>query len=550
VSRYFWSRAVASLIGRIPHVTRVACVSLVVAGLLLPGGATQAVTENGPDFNGDGALDLAVSDMAGGVLVRYGGGNSYEILREPGTDTAADDASAFGAALAAGDFNADGYDDLAVGDHREDSAANLSVDAGAFFVFLGSATGMLTDETSSPVQVTTYVQGWDGIPGAAEESDFFGSALAAGDLTGDGVDDLVVGSNGEAIGSVVWAGAITIVPGRAGESLDSTNSRAISQNTSGVPGVAEEGDSFGSALAISDVTGDHRPDLVVSAMGENGRGMVYAFRGTATAAGPTVTGATYVTGNALGIAASSWASIDPDWTGSDALFGASLAVGDVTGDGIGDVVAGARMAKIGKAQDAGAIAVLRGSSTGLSSTRAQVTSQATTGVAGANEKRDEWGNAVAVGDLTGDGRPEVIVTAAGETLDSTKYAGGYTVLRATSTGVTGTGSFGVTQGTANVPDSSEEADCLGWTVDLQDLNGDGRQDVVITSPFEAVGDDPPNDSSAGDGPSGTVDLLLSSATGRPATGSSRITGRQFSDARGSLHMLGSTLVTGGRPRTA
>ena len=71
----------ATLIDRIPRVTRMTCVSLVVAGLLLPGGAAQAVTGNGPDFNGDGAVDIAVSDMAGGVLVRYGGGGGFEILR-------------------------------------------------------------------------------------------------------------------------------------------------------------------------------------------------------------------------------------------------------------------------------------------------------------------------------------------------------------------------------------------------------------------------------------------------------------------------------------
>jgi hypothetical protein len=507
-----------------------------VAGLLLPGGAARAVTGNGPDFNGDGAVDIAASDMGGGVLVRYGGGNSYEILREPGTDPATDDSSSFGVELVAGDFNADGYDDLAVGDYEEDSAVSRARDAGALFVFLGSATGFLTDETLSPVQVTTYVQGQDGLPGAPEQYDLFGCSLAAGDLTGDGVDDLVVGANGEAVGSLILAGAITIIPGNAGGNLDPTQARAISQNTSGVPGVAEEDDMFGSALGIGDVTGDHRPDLVVGAQGENGRGMVYAFRGTATTTGPATTGTTYVTGNALGIAPSSWSLIYPDLGGTDAFFGSTLTVADVTGDGIGDVVAGARMARIGKVQLAGAIVVLRGSSAGISPARAQVTSQSTTGVVGASERRDEWGNAVAVGDLTGDGRPEVIVAAAQETIGGARFAGAYTVLRTTSTGVIGTGSFGVHQGTANVPDSSEENDYLGLTIDLQDLNGDGRQDVVAASPGETFGDNR----------DGAVDLLLSSATGRPAAGSSRITGNQFSDARGSLLMLGWALAAGGR----
>src|SRR5439155_22426000 len=84
----------------------------------------------------------------------------------------------FGAALAAGDFNGDSFDDLAIGVPRED--VGTKVDAGAVCVIYGSALGL----TSMGNQLWT--QNSSGIADSAESHDAFGSSLAVGDLNNDG----------------------------------------------------------------------------------------------------------------------------------------------------------------------------------------------------------------------------------------------------------------------------------------------------------------------------------------------------------------------------
>jgi hypothetical protein len=77
-------------------------------------------------------------------------------------------------------------------------------------------------------------------------------------------------------------------------------------------------------------------------------------------------------------------------------FGTDVSVGDVTGDGYADVVAGIPGEDLADRTDAGSFAVLRGSATGLSGTRVQVLSQNTAGVPGTAEKGDRFGSRTAV----------------------------------------------------------------------------------------------------------------------------------------------------------
>jgi hypothetical protein len=89
----------------------------------------------------------------------------------------------------ANDFNGDGRQDLAVGVRAEDSSA------GAVNVLYGSASGI----TATADQF--FRQGVGGLADTAEGGDLFGSSLAAGDLNGDGRDDLAVGVPGEDVGA-------------------------------------------------------------------------------------------------------------------------------------------------------------------------------------------------------------------------------------------------------------------------------------------------------------------------------------------------------------
>src|ERR687897_193263 len=96
------------------------------------------------------------------------------------------------------DFNGDGADDIAVGVPGESVGSIIS--AGAVNVLLGSAGGL------SGAGSQLFHQDVAGIGSGAEPFDFFGSALAAGDLDGDGIDDLAVGVPFESVGTVTEAG--------------------------------------------------------------------------------------------------------------------------------------------------------------------------------------------------------------------------------------------------------------------------------------------------------------------------------------------------------
>jgi hypothetical protein len=87
----------------------------------------------------------------------------------------------FGYAAAAGDFNGDGYRDLAVGvlEHRGGGAVN---------VIYGSRDGL------KPAGSEQWTQDSPGIPGVSDPGDTFGHALAAGDFDADGYADLAVGN--------------------------------------------------------------------------------------------------------------------------------------------------------------------------------------------------------------------------------------------------------------------------------------------------------------------------------------------------------------------
>ena len=251
---------------------------LVATGLacLWLGAPATALGAVRADFNGDGRDDLAVGapnedvgsiESAGAVNVLYGGagglsatGNQFWRQNSPGVLGASEAFESFGYALAAGDFNGDGRDDLAVGVPIE-GVGGVS-NAGAVNVLYGGAGGLSA----------TGNQVWDqnspGVLDVAQTPDHFGLALAAGDLNGDGRDDLAVGAPEEALGSAGYAGAVNVLYGGAG-GLSATGNQFWHQDSPGIFDVLEPLDAFGTALATGDLNGDGRDDLAVGVPSEN-----------------------------------------------------------------------------------------------------------------------------------------------------------------------------------------------------------------------------------------------------------------------------------------
>jgi hypothetical protein len=205
------------------------------------------------DFNGDGVRDTAIADpeasvdgvqKAGVVHVVYGGGKGTLTLSQatdgvPGVPEVGDQ---YSHALAVYDADLDGCSDLVVGSPYEDIGA--APDAGGVQVIYGSTSGLNAGSRA----VKEIYQGSDKpLGGTAEADDWVGYAVAAGKTSG-GTPYLLIGSPGESIGTIEDAGSFYYVSGTAQTVV------GIDQDTEtagAVPGVAEQDDRFGSALAAT-----------------------------------------------------------------------------------------------------------------------------------------------------------------------------------------------------------------------------------------------------------------------------------------------------------
>ncbi|MER5969660.1 FG-GAP repeat protein [Streptomyces sp. NPDC002055] len=184
---------------------------------------------------------------------------------------------------AIGDFDRDGYGDIALGDPDEDAGK------GSVTLWYGASGGPSTSRRT--VRLT---QGTAGVTGAREREDRFGDALSAGDTNGDGYADLAVGVPGESVGSEEWAGGVTVFRGGSG-GLKGTRSSWFAENSPGIVGTPAADDTFGNNVRLRDLNRDGRAELTVSAPGDD---VGYVLPGTAS--GPSAAGSYLLTGMGSG----------------------------------------------------------------------------------------------------------------------------------------------------------------------------------------------------------------------------------------------------------
>ncbi|BCJ73238.1 hypothetical protein CS0771_27820 [Catellatospora sp. IY07-71] len=300
-------------------------------------------------------------------------------------------------AVATGDLDHDGYDDLALG------MPGHFAGAGAVWVVPGHPSGFDISFSSYWQQNTA------GVPGEGNAGDGFGSALAVGDLTDDGYAELAIGAPGEQSGAFPGAGAVTVLYGSASD-LTTTGAQRFHTGLASVPGEpAGPDEAFGRALAIGDVTGDGSGDLAIGSAA--GDGSVMLLQGSAT--GVVTTGADVVTGAEV-----STANVTVHG------FGDLLTAADVTGDGLAEVIAGAPDSDVKGKAAAGAVVVLEGRPGGIAATARQLLGQGSTpGIPGTPTAGDRFGAAVATGEIDGTAPFDLAVGGPGEDIAGQADAG-------------------------------------------------------------------------------------------------------------------------------
>jgi hypothetical protein len=332
--------------------------------------SSSAMVNMPADFNNDGVDDLAVGVptesvgsiyQAGAVNVLYGStgsgisGAGSQLFTQPVSAVEAGDQ--FGSALASGDFNRDGFADLAVGAALENVGS--TADAGAVSVLYGSSGGLTTSGGRTFTQVG----------GAVEVGDRFGSALATGDFNHDGFADLAAGAPLENVATAADAGAVSEVHGSA-TGLVTTSGWIHTERSFTGP---ESGDQFGSALAAGNFNAglDDFTDLAVGVPFEGARsgGAVNFFYG--------------------GLLDRLFATFEDNYP----LPSRVLSAGYFDGHAPADLAAGAPLGDVGSKVDAGQVVVLY-NLVGDDFNTAVLT-QDTPGVASIAEPGDHFGAALA-----------------------------------------------------------------------------------------------------------------------------------------------------------
>jgi hypothetical protein len=328
------------------------------------------------DFNKDGFSDLAIGVPgfdrtqegimnSGIVLVIYGSSdgldnpdisNDFWEQANPNIEDMSEVNDGFGSALATGDFNKDGFSDLAIGVPNETIriVMNILGDAGAVNVIYGSSGGL--DATTIPDELLIQF-------GDIEFGDLFGSALATGDFNKDGFSDLAIGVPGEAVGIIRDAGQINVVHGSS-DGLRPPGERLWHQNIRSIEDDAEIGDLFGSALATGDFNKDGFSDLAIGVPGEgrNDRlrnvGAVNVIYGTSV--GLFDVEVLPENGHLNQLWAQDSIGIEDEPQSNDG-FGSALATGDFNKDRISDLAIGVPNENVDNITAAGAVNVIYGS---------------------------------------------------------------------------------------------------------------------------------------------------------------------------------------------
>ncbi|MBK9367820.1 MAG: FG-GAP repeat protein [Deltaproteobacteria bacterium] len=364
----------------------------------------------------------------------------------------------FGYELASGDWNDDGFMDLAIGAQNAKNTGAKSA-AGRVYIAYGPLPSTMTFDLEE-----------DAVFEGVNSSDYLGKSITSGgDLDGDGVPDLLMGAYAYNDGGVSDNGTVVLAYG------GSTWSGTISATSADARIYGDlKSDQFGQVVRlIGDVDGDGYDELAVGAnvadYGGTNSGVVYIIPGSATRYSGAMAAST--------IAGVAFAGDTGDRLGDLRNIGQGF---DLNGDGLADVALGS-VENTTVGTDGGIVYFYYGDSALLYSggLAASGAADARFLPAGAS---DNLGEGIgAPGDVDGDGYDELLLGAIGydDPAGSLSFSGGAFLINGSSTLLSGDVTVS-TAATATVTGAAA-SDNLGAWVSGGDLNNDGLDDLVLGS---------------------------------------------------------------------
>lgn len=418
--------------------------------------------------------------------------------------------------VAFGDFNGDGFRDMAVGNPT--SSVGSFTNAGSINIFYGSASGF----SAQNMQTLTMTDAHDP-NNPAQAGAQFGFAIAAGNFNGDvsasghRIDDLLVGEPFATVNTCASAGLFVIFNGSS-VGMNTSTAQVWWQGKNGTPHKAAAGDQMGYSVAAGDFNRDGFDDALVGSPG-NSPNPAPTYLDAHQA------GSSFVYyGTSQGITALNAHTWDESTNGIMGQcipyqhLGNALAVGDFNGDGYADYAVGITDYQGGATQNVpgvGAVLVLYGGPSGITATGNQLVAMPNSGIPKATAigtdaaaANNHFGYNLAAGDFNGDGKSDLAIGIIGETVNGFTNAGAAEVISGSGTGLNPGNVQTWKQDTVNVGVAAQANAQFGAALGAGDFNGDGKADLVIGAPGQTVN---------GLSNAGAVNVLYGSAAGPAST---------------------------------